>query len=115
MTAPQNAKTSGPLTRDDFVTTLTSKHPVSAEFLQAIQPTIDAIFRNVPEHLRRPMMNITADSFKRQSELELRRMNAGVTFRQLSDEDQLLASRRSPRVKHYVPSPLPAGKACKVR
>ena len=66
--------------QDDFLEALTSRHPVSEEFVDAVRPTINAIFMNVPDDLRARMIHLAEDSFRRQSEVEaiLRRAEAGL-------------------------------------
>lgn len=94
MTIPGIAKVSERITKDEFLASLTSQHPVSNDFLESILPTIDAIFKNVPPHLRKSMMEIATDSFRRQSETETIVNQARSGVERLKQINQHNRSRR---------------------
>jgi hypothetical protein len=87
------------VSEDDFLAGLLEEHPVSRRFIEAVRPTIRAIFMNIPDVIRARMIRLASDSFRRQSEAEeiLRRAAEGAA--RLSRFTNQRASRRSAAVR----------------
>lgn len=85
--------------KEDFLSGLMSRHPVSREFVDAVRPTVNAIFMNIPDAIRAKMIRLAEDSFRRQSEAEeiLRRATAGAARMKLFNETR--TSRRKDNVR----------------
>ena len=87
------------VSEEDFLSGLVERHPVSRDFIEAVRPTINAIFMNIPDNIRARMIRLAEDSFRRQSEAEkiLHRAAAGVARMRRFNEQ--VGSRRRPAVK----------------
>jgi hypothetical protein len=95
------------MTQEEFTTALMAAHAVSDTFLEAMQPTIAAAFRNLPLPQRRVLLSTTARAFARQAATEaiLKAASRGLDRRReliaKARAEQLAGTRRKPKI--WVP------------
>jgi hypothetical protein len=95
------------MTQEEFTAAIKTAHDVSETFLEAMQPTIAAAFRNLPLAQRRVLLSTTARAFARQAatEASLKVASRGLDRRReliaKAHAEQLAGTRRKPKI--WVP------------